>query len=63
MASKLPSKWPTFLVKAAWRGTAIILRIQAKDEEAAWTRASKQVFKMFGGISCLDIQVLKRVEE
>ena len=60
--TKIPSSWPTFLVKASWRGTSITLRIPAKDEDDAWTKASKKVMKMLGGISCLDIQITKRID-
>jgi len=62
MTIKIPKAWPTFLIKCSWRATSLTLRIQARDENEAWTRASKKVMKMFGGISCLDIQIMKRVD-
>lgn len=53
----IPKSYPTFRVKCLWRATSITLKIQAKDELAAWDQAAKQVKKMFGGIGCLDIEV------
>ena len=58
MTTKLPKSWPTFVVKCMWRGTMIKLLIPAKDEDHAWDLASKQVKKMLGGMSCLDISVI-----
>ena len=55
--SKLPRKWHDYIVKAAWRGTAIKLIIHAKDEDMAWDLASKKVRRMLGGQSCLELEV------
>ena len=56
--NKLPKSWPTFLVKAVWRGTSLKLKVRAKDEDDAWERASKIVKRMQGGISCLELIVM-----
>ena len=55
---KLPSRYPTWLVKAIWRGTSLKLKIVARDEQEAWDKASNQVKRMQGGISCLELKVL-----
>ena len=58
MTTKLPKSWPTWLVKCSWRGTAIKLKVVAKDSDDAWDKASKLVKRMEGGMSCEDITVL-----
>lgn len=59
----IPSITPKheFLIKAVWRGTALILRIQARDEDEAVVKAGKKVLKMEGGASCLELIPIKQV--
>lgn len=57
----LPKKYPTFLVKASWRATAIKFYVVAKNEDDAWNKASRMVKRMFGGLSCEEIKVLGTV--
>ncbi len=59
--SKLPASWPIFLVKCSWRGTSLKLKIQARNPDMAWDKASKLVKKMQGGMTCMDIEVLGTV--
>lgn len=59
--SKIPKKLPTFIVKCSWRATAITLKVEAKDEQAAWDRAAKMVMRMEGGQGCHEIQILRRM--
>lgn len=58
MPKNIPQSYPTFLVKCMWRSTAVTLKIRAKDELGAWDIAAKQVKRMFGGMSCLEIKIL-----
>ena len=57
---KVPPKFPTFVCKASWAGTSKKLLIQAKDEEAAWDRAWKQIAREEGGDLCLRVEVLSK---
>jgi len=59
---KLPPKWPTFLCKCMWRNTAVIIKVQARDEIKAWDAAWKKVAKMEGGMSCIEVKIVGRID-
>lgn len=52
-----------FLVKASWRATAILLKIDAKDEEEAMVKAAKKVLKMEGGVHCTNIELIRQFND
>lgn len=60
--SKAPNPWPTWLVKAMWDSTAMKIKVVAKNEIDAKERAWKQVARMEGGLYCLNVTVLRRIE-
>lgn len=45
----------TYLFKAMWRSTALVLKVSATSPEKAMKRAAYQVSKMDGGEFCEDI--------
>lgn len=59
--TKIPKKLPVWLVKAMWAGTAVKMRISARNEIDAWNAAWKKVAKLDGGDMCLNVVVEKRV--
>lgn len=58
--SKAPPDWPTYVVKCSWDATAMTIKVKAKDEADAKERAWKLVARMEGGMSCLNVDVLRR---
>lgn len=48
-----------YLFKAQWRGTALSFWVEARDEEAAQKKAERQVMRMLGGSSCMDLHLLE----
>jgi hypothetical protein len=49
-----------YIFKAAWRGTALKLRIEANDLEYAYRIAENMVRRMEGGASCLSVECIKQ---
>lgn len=58
----IPPKPPVWLCKCCWDATAVYINVAARDESIAWDKAWRQVSRMFGGDSCLKVQVIRRVE-
>jgi hypothetical protein len=48
----------SFTFKASWRGTALKFIVRAKDEDEAFLKAAKQVKRMLGGMTCLDLELV-----
>jgi hypothetical protein len=47
-----------YLFKASWRATALKFYIDAQNEKQAIKRAEGKVFRMEGGQSCLEVQLI-----
>lgn len=60
--ANVPHRFPLFLVKCSWRATALHLKVNAKDAEDAWEKAARQVKRMFGGLGCEEITVIREIE-
>ena len=50
-----------YLFKASWRATALLFKVTARNFEEAEVKAARQVFKMQGGIFCLEIIFVKQL--
>lgn len=48
----------SYLFKAIWVGTSISFRVSASSEEQAKKRAEKQLMKMEGGPTCLELNLI-----
>lgn len=49
-----------WLFKASWRGTALKFRIEASDLEYAWRKAEREIKRMNGRDSIIDLECLEQ---
>lgn len=50
-----------WLAKASWRGTSMKFYIDAQNEAQALKKAEGQVFRMQGGMSCLEVKIVEQL--
>ena len=50
-----------YLFKASWGGTAIKFWVEAKNSDAARRKAEREVFRMEGGVRCLDLELIHTI--
>lgn len=58
--TKVPPKLPTFIAKCVWDATSVSIKVDAKNEVAAWDSAWKKVSRMEGGDHCLKVVIKGR---
>ena len=50
-----------YLFKAEWQGTALRFWVEAKDEDAATVKASRQVLRGEGGVHCYRLSLVRQL--
>lgn len=50
-----------WLFKASWRGTALKFRVEASDLEYAWRKAEREVKRMNGRDTVLELKILEQI--
>lgn len=60
-STKLPARLPIYVCKCVWDSTALLIKVEAKDEVTAKDVAWRKVAKMEGGGLCLRVIVKGRV--
>jgi hypothetical protein len=53
-----PHEW---VAKAIWHSTALYLRVGAKDEAKAWSKAWGIVSRKEGGSMCLKVELVRQI--
>lgn len=44
-----------------WRSTALTFKVEAANEEQAQLKAEGRVFRMEGGVHCLEVKLLRQL--
>lgn len=52
----------TFLFKASWRATALSFHVLAPNEDVAQRKAEGKVLRMEGGVHCLEVKLVRRLD-
>jgi hypothetical protein len=60
LTTKVPPKFPTYVFKLMWRATSKVIKIEAKDYLHAQKAVEREIKKMEGGSSIIDIVFLER---
>lgn len=58
MTTKIPIKWPTFIVKAMWASTAVTLKVRAANPDDAIDKAMRQLKHHEGWPSCEEVKII-----
>ena len=62
MITLKPKPKHTYIFKARWQGTAILLKVEAKDEDEGMVKAEKMVHRMEGRTLCSEIIFIRQVK-
>jgi hypothetical protein len=50
-----------YLFKASWRATSLMFKVEAQNEAQAYKRAEGKVFRMEGGVNCMEVKLISQL--